>query len=105
MFRVGDKNEIIINEGDFGITLPIKFSNIPDNDRIIFKIKEKNEEENEILRLNFTVENGEISFMLTEEQSQLLNRGKYLYDVFQYEENVLKNTISVDTLFIVEEGA
>lgn len=107
MFRVKNKN-IYMTENDFGVKLPIKFvlGNVLETDTIKFIIyKEKSEDEKEIiLTKDFSALDNVFEFVLTKEESSLLERGVYKYGVKQYREESLVDTISVDRSFYIEEG-
>lgn len=106
MFKTKPNNKkITMNEGDFGIVLPISFSDMEDGATIKVIIKEQNEEETEVLNLDFTVSSNKIEFQLKKNETAKLHKGEYLYDMMQYEEGTLQNTLLVDEKFIVEEGA
>ena len=106
MFKTKANNtKISMNEGDFGLVLPISFSKLEDGAMIKIIIKKQDEEETEVLNLDFTATDNKIDFELTEEQTKKLHEGDYFYDVKQYKEGVFQNTLLVDGIFIVEEGA
>lgn len=106
MFKTkSNSKKITMNEGDFGIILPISFSDMNDGATIKFIIKKQDEAETEVLNLNFTVSSNKIEFQLTKAETEKLVKGDYLYDIKQYEEGTLQNTLLVDEKFIVEEGA
>ena len=105
MFKPDDFKNITINEGDFGVILPITVTGLKDGENIMFIIKKCDENESEVLRKDFPIESGKINFVLSEEDTKKLPQGKYIYDALQYKEGVLKNTIFVDKQFNVEEGA
>lgn len=105
MFKVDDFDNIKINEGDFGVILPITVTGLKDGESVKFVIKKSDESEEKILTKDFPVESSKINFQLTKEETEKLPQGEYLYDALQYKENVLKNTICVDKQFKVEEGA
>ena len=104
MFKVNDYEKITINEGDFGIILPIGFSDFLDGDTVTVIIKDRKDESIKLLNKDFIVQNGKISFSLTEEETSRLKKGTYLYGIRQYRESTLKNTIATDNIFEVEEG-
>lgn len=105
MFKTDPYNNIKINEGDFGVILPITVTGLKDGENVRFVIKKNDENEEKILTKDFEVQSGKVNFQLTEEETKKLPQGKYLYDALQYKENILKNTICVDKQFKVEEGA
>ena len=104
MFKVDAYDNIKINEGDFGVILPITVAGLKDGENVRFVIKKRDENEEVILTKDFQVESSKINFQLTKEETKKLLEGNYLYDALQYKEDVLKNTICVDKKFNVEEG-
>lgn len=105
MFKVDNYKKITMNEGDFGLILPISFGDFADGDTITVIIKDKEDEIIKILNKDFIVADGKINFVLTKEESDKLKKGTYLYDIKQERANELKNTIATDNTFEVEEGA
>ena len=104
--KTGPKQfKITMNEGDFGIVLPISFSNIQDGETIKVIIKEKSKEETKILDLDFTTSSNKIDFQLTKDETAKLNKGRYLFDMKHYRDDTLQNTLLVDNDYIVDEGA
>lgn len=104
MFKVENNNKIKMNEGDFGLTLPIGFTEFLDGDSITVIIKDRKDENIKLLNKNFIVQNNKIDFILTEEETSKLKKGTYLYGIKQYRVGQLKNTIATDNIFEVEEG-
>ena len=98
MFKIQGK-DIQMNQGDFGIELPMIISNVLSSDKIEFEIYEANE--NNIIKKPLTYRNERFIFVLTEEETNKLNEKTYLYKVVQYREDVLQNTINEDSLFEV----
>lgn len=98
-------NKITMHEGDFGLILPIQFPKAADGDIIKFTIKKQNEENEQILDLDFEVTSEMIDFTLSQNDSSKLEIGEYLYDVKQYREGVLENTIATDCIYEVVRGA
>ena len=105
MFKVDNYNKITMNEGDFGIILPISFTDFLDGDRITVIIKDRNNEDKQLLNKDFMVTNKKINFEMTEEETDSIKQGSYLYDIKQYRKGELRNTIAIDNIFEVEEGA
>ena len=104
MFKVDDYKKISMNEGDFGIILPISFSDFLDGDRITVIIKDRKDENKRLLNKDFMVTDGKIDFVLTEEETDDIKQGSYLYDIRQHRKGELRNTIAIDNIFEVEEG-
>ena len=111
MLRAEGK-KIIMDEGDYGLSLPFKLSgnNILITDTIKFKIK-KNiyDEEEAIIEKEFTnlsEEDGVIVFSLdfTKNDSNKLTANKYHYGLKQYRNGEFLNTIIKDGDFEVEKG-
>lgn len=98
MFKIQGK-DIQMNQGDFGIELPMTISNALSGDKIEFEIYESNK--NNIIKKTLTYRNERFIFVLTEEETNKLNEKTYLYKVVQYREDVLQNTINEDSLFEV----
>lgn len=98
MFKIQGK-DIQMNQGDFGIELPMTISNVLSGDKIEFEIYESNK--NNIIKKTLTYRNERFIFVLTEEETDKLNEKTYLYKVVQYREDVLQNTINEDSLFKV----
>lgn len=107
MFRVKNKN-IYMTENDFGVKLPIRFvlGDVLETDIIKFIIyKEKEDDEKEIIiAKDFSAVDNEMKFVLTKEESSLLEKDVYRYGIKQYRDNNLVDTVIVDRLFIIEEG-
>lgn len=104
MFKVDDNKRITMNEGDFGLILPIRFGDFLDGDIITVIVKDRNDESKKLLNKDFIVIDGKINFILTQEETDKIKKGTYLYDVRQYRAGELRNTIVVDNIFEVEEG-
>lgn len=105
MFIVDEKTKkISMNEGDFGIILPIVFNgDILDTDTINFIIRDL--QKNEIINKEFNTSNKILNLKFTEEEIKLLPKGNYYYGMKQFRNNVLINSVAVKKIFIVEEGA
>ena len=107
MFRVKNKN-IYMTENDFGVKLPIRFvlGDVLETDIIKFIIyKEKEDDEKEIIiAKDFSVADNILEFVLTKEESALLEDDVYKYGIKQYRENTLVDTITKDRQFIIEKG-
>lgn len=98
MFKIQGK-DIQMNQGDFGIELPMTISNVLSGDKIEFEIYESNK--NNIIKKTLTYRNERFIFVLTEEETEKLREKVYLYRVIQYRDEVLQNTINEDSLFEV----
>ena len=98
MFKIQGK-DIQMNQGDFGIELPMTISNILDGDIIEFEIYESNKKN--IIKKPLNYRDEKFIFELTKEETEKLREKVYLYRVIQYRDEVLQNTINEDSLFEV----
>lgn len=101
MFRVNDEKGITMIHGDFGEILPIKFTSgsileTDDVKFIIYKEKEK------VLEKSFSVVNDILDFILTKQESESIDIGKYCYGIEQYRNGTLKDTLSMNRSFTVK---
>lgn len=104
-------NKILMDEGDWGLSLPFKLTgdNILSTDVIEFKIKKDAYDEKTIIKKQFSnlsQENETFVFVLdfTKEESDKLPANKYRYGLKQYRDGELLNTIIKDESFEVEKG-
>lgn len=100
MIKTQGKN-IIMNQGDFGIKLPIIITNTLDTDKIEFVIVDWVEKK-EVLKKQLPYENEKWIFELSKEDSEKLAIKKYYYSIKQYRNDILQNTINKDALFEVK---
>lgn len=105
MFRVDDLS-ITMYEGDFGEILPITITkgNIQIGD--IFKFFIKNGSFNNIIdkTIPCDINNKELTFSLTQEESNLLQKGIYIWGIKQYRNTILIDTLTANNLFEVVRG-
>ena len=92
MIKIIDKN-IEMNEGDFGIKVPITITNILETDDIKFIIKNLDNTEVLTKKLMYNAETKKFEFELTKEDSNKLVKNNYLYSIVQLRNETLKNTI------------
>lgn len=104
MFKVDENTKrITINEGDFGIILPITFNgDVLDTDTINFIIRDR--EEKEIINKPFNPSGKILNLQFTKEESKKLPKGQYFYGMKQFRDTILVNSVAVKKIFIVEEG-
>lgn len=101
MFVVDNNLKISMNEGDFGVILGINFTDVNETD-VVFKIYNKE------MLLEKTFENvtdNKVELKLSKEDTSKLTVGTYNYDIYQYKEGILKNTLLKGKTFVVKEGA
>lgn len=101
MFVVSNRN-IVMNKGDFGVILEFEFDRkMPFS--VVITIKKGN---SVVITKNYTdVCSGLLEFSLTKAESDKLNVGEYTWNMYQYYEGSLKNTLVASKSFIVKEGA
>lgn len=101
MFVVSNRN-IVMNKGDFGVILEFEFDRkLPFS--VVITIKKGN---SIVITKNYTdVSSGLLEFSLTKAESDKLNVGEYTWNMYQYYEGSLKNTLVASKSFIVKEGA
>ena len=100
MFRISENTlEIAMDKADFGVILGINFSDVNGTD---IKFKIYNEKETLVEKTFENITNNRIELKLTQEESAKLEEGTYNYDIYQYKEGVLKNTLLKEKIFIVE---
>lgn len=102
--RNKEDKDIIMVEGDYGISLPITIigTTIPTDDVVSFCIKDL--DGNTVVDIDYTniVEN-KFDFVLTEQQSDKLKAGWYIYQIDWYRNGVFLGNIINSKDFIVEE--
>ena len=107
MFKFNEAEQSIkMNEGDFGVILTFCFDDIEGTD-IKFKIYEISDKSS-IIEKTFKssdIVDNKIDLELTQEESNKLEKKSYYWGLYQYVENKLKNTLIVNKIFQVEEGA
>ncbi len=101
MFVVSNRN-IVMNKGDFGVILEFEFDRkLPFS--VVITIKKGNLV---VMTKNYPdVSSGSIEFALTKAESDRLDIGEYTWNMVQYYEGSLKNTLVASKSFIVKEGA
>lgn len=90
-------NNIKMNEGDFGVELPITIGNTLDSDTIKFIIYDASN--NEIVNKTLPYRNEAFIFELTKEESGRLVKKNYLYKMVQYRNNIMQNTLNEGSIF------
>ena len=94
---VTQDNNIVMNEGDFGVELPMKIGNILDTDTIKFIIYDASD--NEIANKTLPYRDGAFIFELTQEESSRLVKNNYLYKIVQYRGDIMQNTLIEGSIF------
>lgn len=99
MIKLQGKN-IKMDYGDYGIVVPIIITNVLETDEIKFNIYNIANE----LKIGKTLpfEDERWIFQLTKEESEALTAGDYWYEIVQYRNDILQNTIAKWFLFRVE---
>lgn len=92
MFKI-DKKNIQMNEGDYGIKLPITITNVLETDDLKFVIKKLDNTEVLTKKLIYNTETKKFEFELTKDDSNKLAKNNYLYSILQLRNETLKNTI------------
>ena len=102
---------IIMDEGDYGLSLPFKVSggDIMSTDTIEFRIKTSEYDEDTILKKEYTnlsEEDGKFVFDLSfnETESASLPAGEYQYGLKQYRNGEFLNTVRKSAPFKVDKG-
>ena len=102
---------IVMDEGDYGLSLPFKISggDILSTDTIKFTIKANEYDEEAKISKTYTNLTSEdesfvFDFSLSESESALLPAGDYLYGLKQYRNGEFLNTIRKSATFRVEKG-
>lgn len=100
---------IMMDEGDYGLSLPFKLSgNVLATDKIKFRIKDNVYSDLIIEKefTNLTEEDGKFLFELnfSKENSEKLKEGTYHYGIKQYRDDEFLNTIVDDEIFKVDKG-
>lgn len=110
---IEDKNNpfhITIAEGDFGLILPIELT--PEEGELItedtnfqINIFKKINTEPLVSKVYSNIENDTIEFELTENESLLLKRGEYVYDLDWYQNGVFMcNILPKQKFSVIEKG-
>lgn len=104
MFKI-DKKNIRMNEGDYGLKLPMTITNVLETDDLMFNIKtcDGSDVFSKKLTYNSTTKKYELEF--TEEESNKLEKKRYRYSILQLRDGALQNTIVTDLTFEVISGA
>lgn len=95
-------------EGDYGITLPIKLvspQEMTSSDKFSFKIFKKKNTEPLISKEYENIADNTINFSLTEEESKLLSRGRYYYDLDWYQNSSFLGNLVAESYFDVKDKA
>lgn len=99
-------NLIELNEGDYGIILPITVEERIENSKFTFIVYDKDEHKLfEVECENSLTDINTIEIKLSKENSEKLKEGKYLWSLIEQIEGELKNSIVVKEEFYVREGA
>jgi hypothetical protein len=93
-------NNISMYYGDFGVDLPITITNTESTDKIKFNIYNSMDKLIKSKTLPYENETWLLSF--TQEESKEIEKGTYLYEIVQYRDGILQNTINKGSLFTVE---
>lgn len=103
MFEVKNLN-IKMYEGDFGEQLPINIvkGEILKEDILKFIIQDKRH--NDIINKEVEVSNNSFVFSLTQEETNLLKEGTYLWGLKQYRKDYLQDTLAANNIFEVARG-
>ena len=106
MWKIDKKDKSIsMNEGDYGLKLPITITNILETDDIEFKVKGCDGKEVLSKDLTYNAETKKHELEFTEEESKLLPKKRYRYSILQLRDGSLQNTIVTDLTFEVISGA
>ena len=102
-----DDTTIGMIEGDFGIVLPIEIEGIEitTEDQFSIKIFKNINEEPIITKTYSNISDNTIEFELTKEESQLLKKGYYYYDLDWYQVNKFLGNLIANARFKVLEKA
>ena len=102
-----DDTTIGMIEDDFGIVLPIEIEGIEitTEDQFSIKIFKNINEEPIITKTYSNIFDNTINFELTKEESQLLKKGSYYYDLDWYQENKFLGNLIAKARFKVLEKA
>lgn len=101
-----DINLIELNEGDYGLTLPINLENKNQNSSFTFIVYSKTGEKVfDVLAENSESDTNIIEIKISKENSEKLTKGKYLWSLVEEIEGELKNSIVVKQEFYIKEGA
>lgn len=99
MVKFQEKN-IIMNYKDYGIEIPAVITNTLETDEIKINIYNK---ANELkLEKNMIFKDERWSFEFTKEESNSLTIADYWYEIIQYRNGKLQNTINKGSLFRIE---
>lgn len=96
-----------MTEGDWGVELPITINGVTfaNNDEVLLTVKDDNNG-NTILTKTFTnIQQNKVNFVLTEEESDLLPVGTYVYSLDWYQDGTfLCNIIPTATIRVVDKA-
>ncbi len=103
MFKIDERLNIEMHKGDFGVILTINFDDVADtNIKFIISDLRKNVL---IEKMFKNITDNKIDIELTEEETSKLDVASYNWSLYQYIDKELKNTLVVNKIFKVEEGA
>ena len=100
-----DKKNIRMNEGDFGLKLPMTITNVLETDDLMFNIKGCDGSDVLSKELTYNSETKKYELEFTEEESNKLEKKRYRYSILQLRDGELQNTIVTDLTFEVISGA
>lgn len=97
-------------EGDYGLVLPIQLEvegeeTITAEDTFVIKICQKVNETPLVEKSYSDIQNNTIEFSLTENESEKLSVGNYLYDLDWYNGQVFLGNLIAKSKFMVKEKA
>ena len=104
MFKI-DKKNIRMNEGDYGLKLPMTITNVLETDDLMFNIKNCDGSDVLSKELTYNSETKKYELEFTEEESNKLEKKRYRYSILQLRDGELQNTIVTDLTFEVISGA
>lgn len=110
MLKGNDQNsEIEMVEGDYGLTLPITLQNsnttFSKEDCFSIKIFKEIDGKPIITKEYSNISNNTIEFSLTQEESNLLPKGRYYYDIDWFQDNNFLGNIVRKKRFKVQDKA
>lgn len=104
MFKVDEKNNISMYEGDFGEILPITIvsGNVLDGDIIKFIIE--NMSQKKLINKTLEIKDSKFEFQLTKEETEKLVKGDYYWGLKQFRGDTLIDTLEANKTFKVLRG-
>lgn len=105
MLRVNGK-QLIMNQGDYGETITFKLchGNILENDTVTVIIEDKRTLNNVLEIAADIVDSTTFEITITEQQTDLLPVGTYLWGILWERDGVLVDTLEVNNYLTVERG-